>query len=32
MKPTTLSKLIEAVQRGEEMIIRKAGRPVAKLC
>jgi prevent-host-death family protein len=28
---TTLSKLIEAVQRGEEVIIGKAGRPVAKL-
>ena len=28
---TTLSKLIEAVQQGQEIIIGKAGKPVAKL-
>jgi prevent-host-death family protein len=28
---THLSRLIERVQRGEEIIIGKAGRPVAKL-
>lgn len=28
---TQLSKLIERVQQGEEIIIGKAGRPVAKL-
>jgi len=28
---TQLSRLIERVQRGEEIVIGKAGRPVAKL-
>lgn len=29
---TNLSKLVEQVQNGEEIIIAKAGTPVAKLC
>jgi prevent-host-death family protein len=29
---THLSKLLEQVQSGEEIIIAKAGKPVAKLC
>ena len=29
---THLSKLLEQVQAGEEIIIAKSGRPIAKLC
>ncbi|HEB78647.1 MAG TPA: type II toxin-antitoxin system Phd/YefM family antitoxin [Methylothermaceae bacterium] len=29
---THLSKLLEAVERGEEIIIARSGKPVARLC
>ena len=29
---THLSRLLEAVERGEEIIIARSGRPVARLC
>lgn len=29
---TQLSRLLEAVQRGEEIVIAKAGNPIARLC
>lgn len=29
---TNLSKLLERVERGEEIVIARAGRPVARLC
>lgn len=29
---TNLSKLLERVERGEEIVIARAGRPIARLC